>query len=237
VSLEQLLNGRHDLWRGREAPADVPAGLPTGFPDLDALLPWRGWPPGCVTELLDERPGGPFELLLPTMVDAAERGRWLLLVSPPFVPYAPTLVARGLDLTHMALVVPGEEVAWAAEQGLRSGACAAVLVWGGRWNDRTLRRLQLASAAGDSAAFLFRDGAAARGHSAAALRLGVRTVPGGLELTLLKLRGGRAGRRLMLPMAGSTVDPAAPVEMFGRMASREASRGAKKTGIFHEQVV
>jgi hypothetical protein len=56
MSLEQLLAGRADLWRGRAAPTATPAGVPTGYPALDLALPWRGWPPVSLSEVLDPRP-------------------------------------------------------------------------------------------------------------------------------------------------------------------------------------
>ena len=144
MGLDQLLNARHDLWRGREVSAATPAGLSTGFAALDALLPWRGWPPGALSEILNDRPGGGLALLKPALARLSAEARWLLFLDPPFIPFAPALAASGVELTRL-LVVGGGEAAWAAEQGLRSGACSAVLVWGGRWRMPALRRLQLAA--------------------------------------------------------------------------------------------
>ena len=58
MSLEQLLNKRQDIWRGRAASPSTPRGVPTGFASLDALLPWRGWPPGALIEILEEQSAG-----------------------------------------------------------------------------------------------------------------------------------------------------------------------------------
>jgi len=193
VSLEQLLNKRQDLWRGRAASSATPQGVPTGYADLDALLPWRGWPPGVLSEILEWRPGGAYGLVQPALARLSAEARWVLLIAPPLVPYAPALAAAGLDLSRLVVVDAGAEAAWAAEQGLRSGACSAVLVWGGRWETSALRRLQLGAETGGSVVLLFRGAAAVREHSPAALRLGVRPAVAGVEVTLLKQRGGRAG--------------------------------------------
>jgi cell division inhibitor SulA len=201
MGLDQLLNARHDLWRGRAISAAIPAGLSTGFAALDALLPWRGWPPGALSEILNDRPGGGLALLKPALAQLSAEARWLLFLDPPFIPFAPALAASGVELTRL-LVVGGGEAAWAAEQGLRSGACSAVLIWGGRWGMATLRRLQLAAEAGGAAAFLFRGEDAASEHSPAVLRMRVRPALAGMEVMVLKLRGGRGGTKLSLPNVG-----------------------------------
>jgi hypothetical protein len=131
----------------------------------------------------------------------------VLLVDPPFIPYAPALAAAGMELSRLAVVQAGEAAAWAAEQGLRSGACSSVLAWGGRWETAALRRLQLAAETGAALALLFRGREATREHSPAALRLALEPAPSGIAVTLLKQRGGRAGATLELPLWGRP-DPA-----------------------------
>jgi len=215
MSIERLLQQRPDLWRGRGLPASAPAGVSTGFGALDRALPWGGWPPDGLSEILTAHPGAGLALLLPMLTALGRAGgggrpRWLLLVDPPFVPYAPALAARGLDLVRLLIVRAGAEGPWAMEQALRAWACAVVVGWereygirstkyDGRMEQTTmLRRLQLAAAAGGTPAVLLRAPAAAGQASPAALRLTVQAAPGGLEVTLLKLRGGRAGTTLHL---------------------------------------
>lgn len=221
MNLQRLLDQRPDLWRGRAAAGRLPAGVPTGFAALDAELPWGGWPPGALSELIGERPGAGFGLAVPALARLSAEPRWLLLVEPPFHPFAPALAARGLALERLVVVSAGGQRAWAAEQGLRSGACAAVLIWGGRWDWTALRRLQLAAESGGALALLFRDQAAARAPSPAALRLRVRPSPAGREVTVLKQRGGRAGAVLSLPLdvtAGSA-GPVAPAPVPASLVS------------------
>jgi hypothetical protein len=97
-----------------------------------------------------------------------------------------------VDLGRLLLVRPADQAAalWAMEQGLRSGACGAVLGWADPEAPTALRRLQLAAEPGGALAFLFRGEAAARRPSPAALRLQVRPVWQGLEVGVLKRRGG-----------------------------------------------
>ncbi|MCU0835675.1 MAG: translesion DNA synthesis-associated protein ImuA [Chromatiaceae bacterium] len=209
MSLDPPLNQRLDLWRGSAVSAEVPRGTPTGFAALDGLLPWRGWPPAALVEILDDRPGGGLALARPALETLSHGGRWLLLVDPPFVPYAPALAASGVDLSRLVVVETAGETAWTAEQALRSGACAAVLAWGGRgrWPTLALRRLQLAARTGEALALLFRPVAAGREHSPAVLRLRVQPAPAGMTVEVLKQRGGRPGAMIVLPLL-SAVEPA-----------------------------
>lgn len=207
--LESLLDRRPDLWRGRSVPRSLPPGVPTGFVDLDQELPWGGWPPGGLVELLIDAPGEGLGLVLPALVRLGSVARWLLLVDPPWDPFAPALAAWGLMIERLVVVRGGETAAWAAEQGLRSGACAAVLLWSGLQEWAVLRRLQLAAETGGGLGFLFRGSAAARHPSPASLRLrvGAGLEPGGAgyRVEVIKQRGGRPGALLSL---GAPGDPA-----------------------------
>jgi len=214
ASLEQLLAQRPDLWRGRGRDDSAPNGVSTGFAALDRVLPWHGWPAGSLTEILTAHQGAALALMLPMLAALSHRPRWLLLVDPPLVPFAPALAANDLDLARLVVVQAGDETAWAMEQALRSGACAAVLGWQcqqgcrSHWSAGRLRRLQLAADAGDALAILLREPAAAARPSPAAFRLQVESVGGDLAVTLLKQRGGRPGARIRIG-AGSHPIPVA----------------------------
>lgn len=135
---------------------------------------------------------------------------WLLLVNPPLIPYAPALVAQGLDLERLILVDAPAQGAWVMEQGLRMGGCAAVLAWTasepghcGRkqdaaWSTPVLRRLQLAAQSYSTPALLLRPTSAAEQPSPALLRLDCECGAERLQVLLRKLRGSRAGMRLSL---------------------------------------
>jgi len=201
MGLEQILAGHPNLWRGRSASAAAPRGVATGYPALDTRLCWGGWPPASLTEVLTERPEGALGLILPALSPLSQGPRWLLLVDPPLPPFAPALAARGLDLSRVVVVRTGGATAWAAEQGLRSRACSAVVIWGGEthWRGVTLRRLQLAAQRGDALALLFRGEAAACDPSPAALRLQVRQAAEGWEIRILKQRGAASAGAIRVP--------------------------------------
>jgi len=187
--------------------APAAAVLPTGFRRLDQRI-GGGWPRDTLVELLLPSPGiGEFRLLLPALraLCAAGQGnprRWIAWLDPPHLPYAPALAAAGLDPAQMLIVRPGEKrgqspagtVPWAAEQALRSRACAAALAWMDAPDARVLRRLKLAAEEGASLGVLFTSAACAANPSPAALRLLLEPRDGALDVVVLKSRGGTPGR-------------------------------------------
>ncbi|MBI5016785.1 MAG: translesion DNA synthesis-associated protein ImuA [Deltaproteobacteria bacterium] len=173
--------------------------LPTGFEDLDRLLPGGGWPVGALIEVLGAREGvGELRLLVPALARLTRQRRFAVWISPPHIPYGPALAACGVDLPRVLVVRPPtpEDGLWAAEQALGSGTSGAVLAWVGEAPDRSLRRLQLAAERGKSLGFLFRPVRAADRPSPAALRLAVEPAEGGLAVHVLK--GREAGRGVVL---------------------------------------
>jgi cell division inhibitor SulA/protein ImuA len=134
-------------------------------------------------------------LLMPALAALSREARWLAWVAPPFIPYAPALSNRGVELSRILLVRPrrGTDIPWAIEQALRSGTCGAVLAWPDRLDHRGLRRLQLAAESGKSWGVLFRDVQAAEEASPAALRLLLEPLPDGIGVRVLKRRGGGGG--------------------------------------------
>jgi hypothetical protein len=186
------------IWRGRGAAH--PGGLSSGFATLDELLPDQGWPRTGLIEILVARFGsGELSLLLPALaaLTRTATARWCVWVSPPLMPFAPALVARGMVLERVA-VVGGARPLWAFEQALGSGACDAVLGWAQRPRPREIRRLQLAAERGRTLGVLFRPRRAARESSGAVLRLALEPLTRGVRLTLLK---GRSARREALDLS------------------------------------
>ena len=162
---------RRDVWRGREPHPTTPT-VASGRRVLDAALPGGGWPLGALTEICSAQAGlGELSLMLPALVRLAAPDRWLGFVAPPYPLYAPALAQAGLPLARCLVVTPQKNAPWAAEQLLRGGACAAVLLWSDEDDAQVLRRLQLAAEAGGALAVLYRPLQAAQRVSPAALRL------------------------------------------------------------------
>lgn len=205
-SLESLLNHPH-IWRG-QARAEDPQwrGLASGYPKLDQHLPGGGWPPHALTEiLLDQYGTGELQLLMPALASlsqphndnehewASSKDGWIAWIAPPFEPYPPALKQWGVNLSRVLIVRPKKtkEVLWAAEQALSSGNCAAVLLWPKLLDDAGSRRIQLAAETGKCWAIAFRSLQALSHPSAAALRIRLNAGEQGIDLDILKCRGGR----------------------------------------------
>lgn len=187
---------------------------PTGHAALDRALHDGGWPQGALTELILPRPGcGELRLLQPLLRQAGQGGGWLVLAGLPFQPYLAAWQAAGIDPRALLQVQPttAAEWLWTLEQSARAGCCPVILGWQGehRLQDRDLRRLQLAMQQQAGQLFLIRPWSAREQASVAALRLTLQPCPEGLQVGILKQRGGWAGQSLILPLVDNP-HPALP---------------------------
>ena len=195
MNLDALIQQRADLWRGQTPRPLEERGVPTGFAALDRELMGGGWPRGALTEILSPRQGREaLDLVVPALVGLSREAHWIAWVAPPYLPYAPGLAGRGVELSRLLVITPEDERMglWGLEQTLRSGACSAVLAWPGQLDMAALRRLQLAAEVGNALAFLFRPEQAAPQASPAVLRLHLRCLADGMTVDVLKRRGGWA---------------------------------------------
>ncbi|HET7359887.1 MAG TPA: translesion DNA synthesis-associated protein ImuA [Rhodanobacteraceae bacterium] len=179
------------IWRRSNPAAARLRALPTGVAELDARLPGGGWPLGALSEVLFAHDGlGELGLLLPALAELTQAKRRVVLVDPPYLPYAPAWAAAGVDLRYLTeLRVAATDAPWSMEQCLRSGCCGAVVGWLADTDYRNLRRLQLAAESGDAIAVLYRPEQHAAHTSPAALRLHVHAVGDDIGVDVIKSRG------------------------------------------------
>ncbi len=190
VALDNLLDARQ-IWRGTTAPAPRAAAHPTGHQGLDAQLPFGGWPAHALSEVLMPADGvGELGLVFPTLARLTQAGERVLLIAPPYRVHAPGWAGASVVLPQLQVIhASPRDALWATEQCLRSAACAAVLCWPAKADDRALRRLQVAAETGQCLGFAFRDAKHARNPSPAALRVQVEASG---QVRVLKCRGGLA---------------------------------------------
>lgn len=183
------------------------------FAELDAELSGGGWPRPGLTEILSNHVGiGELSLLLkgacaatdPASLSAA-RMLWVLPPNQPWIPYAPGLVERGINLEHLVIVRPkkSDDALWAAEQALKSGACQTVILWlnSAYCNPLSLRRLLQSATTGKAMGFLMRPLESSATPSPAGLRIALYpSGDGKLRLDLLKRRGLPPGKSITLTM-------------------------------------
>jgi protein ImuA len=136
----------------------------------------------------------------------------LVLVAPPYLPFAPALQAAGIDAKRLCAVQPGrsaQDLAWACEQALHCRDVLAVLAWLPELPASTLRRLQLAAASQSRPLWLWQELQAEPLSSPAALRLRLERVTAdsaaqqapGLQIQILKRRGPLLERPIQLPLS------------------------------------
>jgi cell division inhibitor SulA/protein ImuA len=221
------LLARTDIRRGCSLARVANPSVPTGFPRLDAELPGGGWPAGSLTEFVPAHDGiGELRILGPALARLARAGERLAWIAPPYLPYAPALVAAGIPLGQVLIVRAhsARDALWAAEQALRSAACGAVLVWPGEAKYAALRRLQLAAESTRAVTLLFRAPRAAAEASPAALRLALDTAAGGIAVRILKRRGAVCARPIAIDLdrPHAAMDSAVPAEPAARSADARA---------------
>ena len=171
-----------------------------------SFLPGGGWPLGGLIEVFVERYGiGELTLLIPALAALTRAGprnnrKWVAWIAPPFVPYAPALKQRGVDVDALLLVQPAARPAennkdrlWTVEQVIRSGSSSGVLAWLAAADHVALRRLQLAAEEQGCWTVLFRPLAARRERSPAALRIAVEQRAAATRVQIDKCRGASPG--------------------------------------------
>lgn len=201
----------------------------TGHAGLDAQLPGGGWPVGAMTEVLQPAAGlHVWQLVLPALAQAtAARPGAVVLVAPPYEPFAPALRAGGLDAARLCRVqtTSAAQALWAAEQALRCRDVQAVLAWLPQAAPESLRRLQLAAAQMGQLLWVFRPARARQQASPAPLRLWVEAVDGSggaqMQVQVLKRRGPPMEQPLALPASH-----AALAQVLAASAARGEGRRA-----------
>ena len=221
------------IWRGRDC-APEPAALPSGFAALDAMLPGRGWPGNALTEIVLEREGiGEIRLTLPALARLQAQGRDIAWIAPPHVPYAPALIAGGLDLARLFIVrcrTLADQL-WAYEQALRAPECGAAFAWLNSHDERPMRRLAVAAREGRTWGVLWRRPGQQAIATTASLRLSLAPREGRLAIRVLKRRGGDLAQPAIIDVDASLPPPLQRVDsaMSAHLHRRASSRPDPRT--------
>ncbi|PLZ03025.1 hypothetical protein CY652_06825 [Burkholderia sp. WAC0059] len=199
TGLPERLQSR--VWQGDQLAHAGTRSVSSGYPELDALLPGRGWSAGSLAELLVDEGGiGEMRLLAPVLrALTAQSERYVLLIAPPWQPYACALRRWGVALGRVVWVrAAGDEALWAAGQALRQEGVGAVLVWLAKARPEAVRRLQVAAQDSGALAFAIRPLHARGQSSPAPLRMTCTPSPPPAE--------GTVGRRRRLQLTGLSID-------------------------------
>lgn len=200
------------LWRGTQLARQHGKTVNTGYENLSAELPGRGWPVATLIELLVQQPGiGEMRLLAPALEAVSKRP--IALINPVHVPNALGLEFSGIPANKLLLLRgrASADLLWAAEQVLKAGTCGAVILWQQHIRPESLRRLSLNAASAETLLFVIRPLAAQQDSSPATLRLAVRPSAEGVSVDIVKRKG---------PIGAGPLEVALPTPMlispFGR---------------------
>jgi len=134
--------------------------MSSGIQDIDEALTQGGWQSQTINEVVSENSiHEQLEILIPTLTQLSQQGRWIVLVGAPKQGLKTLLQKHNIDSKNVLLVHPNDQVdtLWAMEQALMSGNSCAVLGWPGDIDNRDLKRLQLAAKRTSALTFLFKS--------------------------------------------------------------------------------
>jgi len=192
VSLRHALDSGL-VWQAGQQPAIAHRTINSGYTMLNQQLPHGGWQAGQLCEIYSQGYGtGEMHILLPALATLSRQNRWIMMVAPPAIPYAPALAMAGINTQRLLMVHPKntKEALWCIEEGLRSGHCSAVLGWLPETEKTAIRRLQLACEEQNNYCWLWPTNNDSDAASAAALRLHVyRRSASQAVLRFIKRRG------------------------------------------------
>jgi protein ImuA len=163
-----------------------PCALPLGAAAIDAALPWGGLPRASLHELVGDDASVDGGNAAAAGFSAALLGRFAAATGAPVLwcrrgpgLYGPGLARFGLGPECLVVARTGSATAvlWAMEEGLASGALAAVLGEVETVSTTARRRLQLAAEKGGTAAFLLRSAHGAPVWGAAVTRWRIGAAP------------------------------------------------------------
>lgn len=193
---------------GTRLPSAQPQGHSTGSAQLDAILPWGGWPPSGLVEIITPHLGiGELQLLLPLLRERSQGQQSILWITPPYDLNGTMLSQSGMNLRN-SFVIPSStrcnQALWSIEKALQSAECTMVLAWQNWLGSRVLRRLQMAAAEGNTLGVLFHQRPVANSSACLQLRLSsVSSYPDGqrrLDVHLLKARGTHHRTKVSIPL-------------------------------------
>ncbi|MFT4929180.1 MAG: protein ImuA [Phenylobacterium sp.] len=188
----QSLHINQLLWHASHLPSDPNAFVASGYTQLDHKLN-GGWPDKGIIELQSDGIGiGEIRLLFPALSQLCDKDMLYAWIAPPGRLNGQTLANAGLplDKTLIATDVSAKESFWLAEKCLRSGCCAAVVLWCNELESTQARRLQLAAKEGNSLGFIIRPQSAVEQSLPVSIRMRATANQQGLNVNIDKRLGG-----------------------------------------------
>lgn len=125
---------------------------------LSELIPPHLWNHGGVIEVISEQHHiNQLQLLLPTLAQLTQGGRWLAWVASPFRCTSQSLQQLNTDPYRLLQIHPGKQSHHLNVVGraLSTGRCGVVMAWSKHHNDQELQQLKQAARRGNAIGVLF----------------------------------------------------------------------------------
>jgi hypothetical protein len=211
-----------------------PSAVLPGVPALDDLLPEGRVPAGALVELLMTAEGaGAWTLALLLAKQACGERKMLVLADRQKSFYPPAASRLGMDLSRLIVVHPTtyRDHHVAIHQSLSCTAVGAVIGWCDRLPALDFRRLQLAAKKGGGVGLLVRPASALHTPSFAAIRLLVAPLtspeaPRRIQVDVVRYRGGKPGRSLILEIDDETGHVRVPARVAASTAEPRSARAS-----------
>lgn len=208
-ALLNKLQHKQWLWRGFQTQHHE-GTISSGYPELDKKLA-GGFPKQGVIELKTLNGIGEIRAVVPYLRALQHQGI-IVLIAPPAHISSEFLVQSGIDVNRILLLTPKEEkeALWCAEQCLKSGCSASVLLWLQTLEIHQVRRLNLASEKGQASLLLFRLPTAASFTLPVSLSIRFLPLSYGLKVAIDKRKGGKNHQEFIIRMNQHWPDLALP---------------------------
>tara|TARA_B100000575_G_C23064042_1_gene612609 strand:- start:10 stop:636 length:627 start_codon:yes stop_codon:yes gene_type:complete len=143
------------ICKGAKALNPIDRKVSSGISIFDKYL--GGWPLATITELIHDEDGlGEISILIPLLskISNSEKN-WIVLINPPYIPYAPSMNNNKIDTSKILIVKTNNahEVLWSMEQSLKTKNCSVVIGWPKILNENIIRRLSKAARQGATMGF------------------------------------------------------------------------------------
>ena len=186
-NIEKLLT-KQLVWRGQGSPKEIQPKITSDFPRLDQAI--GGWSYGTIVELIHQEHGnGEISLIIPLIKKISNaKDTWIVLVDPPYIPYAPSFVANNIDLSKILIIEPKKqkESIWAMEQALGTNTCSIVIGWPKAITEQIIRKFKMAARRGNTIGFYLVKPNITLKNSSVSYKIQVSGKPSNIEVTILK---------------------------------------------------
>ncbi|MFD2165004.1 translesion DNA synthesis-associated protein ImuA [Thalassotalea euphylliae] len=197
-SLLDTLHNRQWLWQGaiQQQKQHV---CRSGYQELDDKI-IGGLPETGVIEIRTANGIGELRAILPYLQQRQDKGV-IVFIAPPAMIGSEFLHHHQIDTDNILLLTPTpNDALWCAEQCLKSGSCASVMLWHQEFEVFQVRRLNLAAEQGQASLFIYRQSRASY-NLPVSLSLSFEADKAGLNVTVNRCKAGKPSQPFSVNMA------------------------------------